>query len=172
MKAIVYTSNTGSAASYAALLSDKTALPAYSLAEAKKQLCAGDEIIYLGWLMAGGIKGYKSAARRFRVRAVCAVGMSVTGERTEPVREQNAVPGEIPLFTLQGNFDLNSLRGAYRFMMKIMVKALSENLEKKTDRTPEEDDMLDMLLHGGERVSPENLKDVLDWYGKADADRG
>lgn len=32
--------------------------------------------------------------------------------------------------------------------------------------------MLDMLLHGGERVSPENLKDVLDWYGKAVADRG
>ena len=57
-------------------------------------------------------------------------------------------------------------------MMKIMVRALSENLAKKTDRTPEEDDMLDMLLHGGERVSPENLKDVLDWYGKAVADRG
>ena len=37
-------------------------------------------------------------------------------------------------------------------------------LENKTDRSPEEEDMLDMMLHGGERVRVENLKDVIDWY--------
>ena len=37
-------------------------------------------------------------------------------------------------------------------------------LVEKTDRTPEEDDMLDMMLHNGERVSADNLRDVLDWY--------
>lgn len=37
-------------------------------------------------------------------------------------------------------------------------------LVEKTDRTPEEDDMLDMMLHGGERVRIENLSAVLDWY--------
>ena len=36
--------------------------------------------------------------------------------------------------------------------------------EAKKDRTPEEDDMLDMMLHGGERVRIENLSAVLDWY--------
>ena len=34
----------------------------------------------------------------------------------------------------------------------------------KEVRTPEENDMLDMMLHGGERVSFVNLKVVLDWY--------
>ena len=28
----------------------------------------------------------------------------------------------------------------------------------------EEDDMLDMMLHGGNRVCIENLQAVLDWY--------
>ena len=34
-------------------------------------------------------------------------------------------------------------------MMNIMVKTAGKALEKKTDRTPEEEDMLDMMLHGG-----------------------
>ena len=36
--------------------------------------------------------------------------------------------------------------------------------EKKTDRTPEEEDMLDMMLHGGERVKIQNLQGVISWY--------
>ena len=34
----------------------------------------------------------------------------------------------------------------------------------KKDRTPEEDDMLDMMFHGGERVKPEHLSAILNWY--------
>ena len=37
-------------------------------------------------------------------------------------------------------------------------------LVEKTDRTPEEDDMLDMMRCGGERVKAEDLRAVLDWY--------
>lgn len=37
-------------------------------------------------------------------------------------------------------------------------------LEKKADRTPEEEDMLDMMLHGGERVRIQNLQGVISWY--------
>jgi hypothetical protein len=49
-------------------------------------------------------------------------------------------------------------------MMKIMVKTAGKSLAKKKDRTPEENDMLDMMLHSGERVKAENLSAVLDWY--------
>ena len=49
-------------------------------------------------------------------------------------------------------------------MMNIMVKTAGKALEKKTDRTPEEEDMLDMMLHGGERVKIQNLKCVIRWY--------
>ena len=164
MNAIIYTTNTGSTECYARLLTQKTGLPAYSLAEAKKRVFAGTEIIYLGWIMAGSVKGYAEAAKRYRVRAVCGVSMGQTGTQTDSVRKKSGITADIPLFTLQGNFDVKKLHGVYRLMMEIMVKTAGKGLAEKSDRTPEEDDMLDMMRHGGERVKAENLSAVLDWY--------
>ena len=165
MEAIVYTSNTGSTARYAQLLGQATGLNVYSAEEAKKKLAAQTEIIYLGWLMAGGVTGYQDAAKRYSIRAVCAVGMGKTGAQTDGVREKNAIPVDIPLFTLQGNFDVKKLRGVYRIMMSLMVKTAGKALAEKADRTPDEEDMLDMMRNGGERVSMDNLNAVLEWYG-------
>lgn len=164
MNAIIYTTNTGSTEHYAKLLAQKTGLPVYSLAEAKKRVFAGAEVIYLGWIMAGSVKGYAEAAKRYRVCAVCAVSMGQTGTQADSVRKKSAVPADIPLFTLQGNFDVKKLHGIYRLMMEIMVKTAGKGLAEKGDRTPEEDDMLDMMRCGGERVKAENLSAVLDWY--------
>ena len=164
MNAIIYTTNTGSAERYALLLAEQTGLPVYSLTEAKKTVSTGAEVIYLGWIMAGSIKGYAAAAKRYRVRAVCGVGMGKTGTQTDSVREKTAVPANIPVFTLQGDFDVEKLHGIYRLMMGIMVRTAGKNLAAKKDRTPEEDDMLDMMLHGSGRVSVGNLGAVIDWY--------
>lgn len=114
--------------------------------------------------MAGSVKGYAEAAKRYQVRAVCGVGMGQAGTQTDSARKKSAIPAGIPLFTLQGNFDVKKLHGVYRLMMEIMVKTAGKGLAEKSDRTPEEDDMLDMMLHGGERVKAENLSAVLDWY--------
>ena len=164
MDAIIYTTNTGSTEQYAKLLAQKTGLSAYSFAEAKKQILAGAEVVYLGWIMAGSVKGYAAAAKHYQVCAVCGVGMGQTGTQTDSVRKKSAIPANIPLFTLQGNFDVKKLHGIYRFMMEIMVKTAGKSLAAKKDRTPEENDMLDMMLHDGERVKVENLSAVLDWY--------
>ena len=45
-----------------------------------------------------------------------------------------------------------------------MVKTAGKGLAAKTDRTPEEHDMLDMIVNGGKRVSLQNLKAVTEWY--------
>lgn len=164
MDAIVYTTNTGSSERYADLLAHEMQLPVYSLAEVDGRLRQGAEIIYLGWVMASSVKGYAAAAKRYSVRAVCPVGMGQTGTQTEQIRAKNNIPAEVPVFTLQGNFDLKKLSGMYRLMMNIMVSAVGKKLSAKPDRTPEEDDMLDMMLTGSERVSFRNLKAVLDWY--------
>ena len=166
MNAIIYTTNTGSTERYARLLAGQTGLSACSLAEAKKKIPAGAEIIYLGWIMAGAVKGYAEAAKRYRVRAVCGVGMGRTGTQTDSVRKKTAIPAQIPVFTLQGNFDVKKLHGVYRPMMEIMVKTAGRSLAEKRGRTPEEDDMLDMMLRGGERVRAGNLSAVLDWYNE------
>ncbi len=90
--------------------------------------------------------------------------MGKTGTQTDAVRQKTAVSADVPLFTLQGNFDVKKLHGLYRPMMELMVRTAGKALAEKKDRTPEEDDMLDMMLRGGERVRPENLRAVLDWY--------
>ena len=59
---------------------------------------------------------------------------------------------------------MKKLHGIYRPMMELMVKTAGKSLAAKEDRTPEEDDMLDMMLHSGERVKFDNLRAVLDWY--------
>ena len=164
MNAIVYTSNTGTTKEYAKLLSDKLSLPYYSLDEIGYKVKPGSKIIYLGWIMASGVKGYKKVVKDYDVRAVCAVGMGATGTQVKEVRTKNKIPSAIPVFTLQGGFDVKKLHGIYKIMMTIMVKTAGKGLAEKEDRTPEEDDMLDMMLHSGERVKEESLSAVLDWY--------
>ena len=52
------------------LLAQKPGLPVYSLAEARNAVSTGAEVIYLGWIMAGLVKGYAVAAKRYRVCAM------------------------------------------------------------------------------------------------------
>ena len=116
--------------------------------------------------MAGKVQGYAQAAKRYRIGAVCGVGMGATGSQIQDLRRANALPDSLPVFTMQGGFDMNRLRGIYKFMMTVMAKTAGKGLADKTDRTPEEDAMLELLLHGGSRVSEDNLKSVLEWYRK------
>ena len=162
--AIVYTSNTGYTAEYARLLGQGTGLPVYALSEAAEKLNSGEAILYLGWLMAGKVQGYGKAAKRYSICAVCGVGMGATGSQMEDVRKTNALPASLPLFTLQGGFDMAKLHGIYKFMMTVIAKTTGKRFAAKADRTAEEDHMLELLTHGGSCVREEHLKDVLAWY--------
>lgn len=163
IQAIVYTSETGNTAQYAQMLGRQTGLPVHTLDEARRALAPNTEVAYLGWVMASGVKGYADAARRFHVRMVCAVGMAVTGTQTDEVRRASAIPANTALFTLQGGFYLEKLRGMYRLMMHLMRKTLIKQLAEKADRTPADEDMIALLKHGGSRVSEENLAQPLAW---------
>lgn len=164
MNAIIYTTNTGSTKRYAEMLSHETGLPAYALEEAAHSVPENAAVIYLGWIMAGSVKGYAAASKRYAVHAVCGVGMGQTGMQTDSLREKTCVPANIPVFALQGDFDVEKLHGIYRLMMEIMVRTAGKKLAAKENRTPEENDMLDMMLHGSARVNRQNLHAVLDWY--------
>ena len=161
-KAIVYTSNTGYTERYAKMLGEKTGLPVYALKEVGKKLEKGTPIIYLGWLMAGSVKGYNKAAKKYEVCAVCGVGLSDTGAMQEDVRKAHNLPGEMPVFTVQGGMDLDKLRG----INKMMIQMLTKSMTSKKDRTEGEDRMVYLLQNGGDYVSEEHLTAVLEWYNK------
>lgn len=165
MNAIIYTSETGFTKKYAELLSKETGLPAYELKNLKNaEVQEGDSVIYLGWLMAGGIKGLKKAAKLFDLKAICAVGMMGPKiQSIEKIKKQNNID-EIPVFYMQGGFDINKLRGTHKLMMNIMKKTVGKKLENKFEKTADEADILELLKVGGNRVSEKNLTEVLSWY--------
>lgn len=164
IKAIVYTSKAGHTKQYAQLLSSKIALPAYSLKEAKRTLAKGDEIIYLGWLMAGKVKGYRKANRRFSIKSLCGVGMAATGSQFTDIRKANSVADDMPLFTLQGGFELDKLHGIYKLMMSVMQKTVGKGLADKKDKTPEDEEFLELMVNNGNKVSEDNLTELIQWY--------
>ena len=157
IQAIVYTSNTGSTERYAKLLGHETDLPAYSLEEAKKVLKSGAQIIYLGWIMAGTIQGYREAEKRYQISMVSAVGMEPAGTQLREIREKNQLPETVQLYTLQGGYLIHKL------MMLMVTSTAGKALAEKIDRTPEEDDLLELMKHGGSRVSIENLSAPIQW---------
>lgn len=159
-EAIVYTSNTGYTARYAEMLADKTGLNAFPIADAAKNLAKGTTVIYLGWLMAGTVKDYKKASKRYKIAAVCGVGLSDTGSQINEVRTANKLPDGIPLFTIQGGMDRSRLRGINKFMINFLVKMLKE----KKDRSGDESAMLALIEKGGSYVREKNLAAVLDWW--------
>ncbi len=159
IKAIVYTSNTGFTERYAKMLSENTGLPVFTLKEAKRKLEKGSEIIYLGWLMASLVRGYRQAVKRFRVSALCGVCMGDSGSQIDAVRKCNAVSGDLPVFTLQGGMDHSKLKGIYRSMINMLIKALSAKKNKNED----EEKMLELIKNGGDYVSEENLANVIKW---------
>ena len=105
MEAVVYTSNTGSTEHYAKLLGYELSVSVYSTEEAGNKLPAGTEIIYLGWIMAGKIQGYGLARKKYKICAVCAVGMGQTGNRSKPL-----LPNFLACFCASCSIVFNFLR--------------------------------------------------------------
>ena len=91
---------------------------------------------------------------------MCAVGLCDTGTLLNEVRKATGIPLEIPLFTLQGGFDREKLKG----MDKLLISMLTKGLSSKQQRTEQEERMLSLLQTDGCYVSEENLTEVLDWY--------
>jgi hypothetical protein len=164
MNAIVYESNTGHTKKYADMLAKKLNVPAYDIKRASGALKKGDEIIFLGWIKGGMIQGYKKVKSKYRLIAVCAVGMGIDGEEAaDNIAKKNDIT-DTKVFYLQGGFDFNQLKGANHFIMNMMRQTMIPTYEEKKERTAEEENMFHCLKNGANFVSIDNLSNVLEWY--------
>mgnify|MGYP001363720992 CR=1 FL=1 len=155
-KAILYCSNAGHAERYATLLSKEVGLPAYRLGTEKLE--KGTPVVFVGWIMAGTVKGLVKATKKYDVRSVAAVGMSRDSSKQEnDIRMRHHMSSSMKLFYLQGGMDLSLLKGVYHFMIKMMADSFSKKLESKKDRSEEEDEILQMAHDGKDCVSAEHL---------------
>ena len=160
MKAIVYTSECGHTAEYAEILGKLTGLPVYSLKDAEKQIGNGTPIIYLGWLMASRVRGLNKAKKKFKVSAVCGVGLCDTGTTLSEVQKANALPEDFPIFTMQGGMDKDKLKG----FDKLLINMLTKGLASQKERTETDERMLHLLTHNENFVSEKNTADFMKWY--------
>lgn len=141
---IVYCSNTGSAKKYAELLSEKTNLPCVDISK-RTTVAPDEEIIFIGWIMAGALQGLKEARETFsNIKAVCGVGMMKGEKANEDVKAKNAVIE--PYFYLPGDFDMNRLKGMYKMMMGMMLKMMKSKIKESGEEKGEE--MIRMLEDG------------------------
>lgn len=164
MLAIVYESNAGHTKAYAQMLGRECGIRVFELPQAKKKLAENADIIYMGWVMACNIKGYKEAMKTFNVKAVCSVGMSKGDAQKADIQKMNAIPEDIPLFCLQGGFELDKLHGMYKIMMKLMRNGEQKRISAIENRTEDDEELLDIWTHDANKVSKENLSKVCDWY--------
>ena len=157
--AILYNSNTGFTERYAKMLGEKTGLPVFSAENPPKK---GTAVIYMGWLMAGSVFGYKKAAKNYDIKAVIGTSLAPTGALVETIRKNCGATEDFPVFNVQAGMNREKLKGGYAFGIKMLTKFMS----KKKNRSPEEEAMLELLVKGGDYVSEENLSEVLEWYNK------
>lgn len=164
MKAIVYTSSTGFTKQYAEILAKGTGLNAYTLEDAKAKLQDGDEIVFMGWMCAGSVKSYKKAAKRYGVKAVCAIGMAPDGQNAlDELRKREGIAADTSVFYLQGGYAPERLHGIYKIMMAAMSKSVIKKLEAKAERTAEDEETIKMFKQGCCFVSEDNAQPALAW---------
>ena len=161
---IIYKSNTGYTEQYAKLLSEQLGLPCYKLGSVP-ECHKGRDAIYLGWLFAGNIVGYKTASKKYHLRCVCGVGMGPPVPELVPgFRDKMGIPDSVQVFYLQGGFDINKLKGPMKLIMKVKCKEIAGRLNVRAELSPEEQATLRMTQTGASCVCKENLAEVVAWY--------
>ena len=163
IEAIVYTSNTGNTEQYARMLASRTGLPAYSAKDAETALPQGASVIYMGWIRASVIVGYREAAARYATACVLAVGMGETGGQLPELRKKNGLAESLPLFTMQGGLFPSKLRGMNAFMINFSRRKAIKVLKAEKKRTEAQNTMLIMLSKGASFVQEKHLQKPLFW---------
>ena len=159
MATIIYCSNSGSAKRYAELLSEKTGMPAVDFSK-RAEISADEEIVFIGWIMAGAIQGLKEVRESFQnIKAVCGVGMMRSEKAAEETKEKNGIAE--PYFFLTGDFDINKLKGMYKMMMGMMLKMMKGKIKESGDKKGEE--MLKLLENGINGFDEKELEAVVEF---------
>lgn len=157
MATIIYQTNTGSSKQYAELLSEKLGLPLFPLSKSD-EADKDEEIIFIGWVMAGDIQGLSQARQKFsRIICVCPVGLSGGEKSIAEIKSKCSVTE--PLFFLPGNFHIDRLTGMYKMMMTMMVKMLKGKLKEKP--VADSDKLMTAMETGVDQVSEEKLDEVI-----------
>ena len=81
---------------------------------------------------------------------------------TTTLSKANFVPNA-PLFYLQGGWAPKKVGWFQRRMVGMVTRGIRKQLQAKSKRTEQEQQMLDLLIRGGSCVEFRNLKPIQQW---------
>ena len=150
---IVYESNSGHTEKYANMLAQKLNLTSIPL---KKYKIDSEPIIFLGWLFANNIQGYKKVKDKVNIKCTIAVGMTPNAKQnnSEIIKINNI---NEKFFYLQGGVDYTKLKGIKKFMLKMVAESVIK------ENKPEDKELIDIFLNGGNCVKEENLSKIVEY---------
>ena len=155
IKAIIYQSKTGHTKEYAKALSKELKIPCYSIKEAKEKIKKQEEIIYLSWVRATTLVGYKKINKKYQIACLGAVGAyPKNNEYLKQLKDYNHISQK--LFYLRGGIDYQKLNKFYQKLLKLVGKAI-------TMENPRDKEMFHLFETGGNFVNKKNLKPMIEY---------
>lgn len=143
-KIVVYNSKTGFTEKYAKWIADELGCKAVTLNEYMKQPQDVGMVIYGGGVTAGKINGLDKVKKSIGSSRLVVFATAATPQKMKTViagiRKNNFTPEEmeqIPFYYMEGGINYEKMNFASRKMLQMMYKML----DKKKERTKEEDEM-------------------------------
>ncbi|MBR5231756.1 MAG: hypothetical protein IKW00_05855 [Clostridia bacterium] len=160
---IVYSSQTGSTAQYARMLSAKAGIPAYELKDALNKVDKETPVLFMSWLMAGKLVDCKKAFGKLNVQGCCASCLNPMPQQADMTKNACDIPDEIPLFTMMGAYHPDKLAGMQKLIMKLITKILVKKILSADTQDEGQAMMRDVLTNGGSFVCEERLREAYAW---------
>ena len=132
------------------MLSEELDIPCYSYKEAK--VSDNDEVIFLSYIYASKIMGLSKALNKYNIKAIIAVGaLAYSKDYVNTLKQTNNI--DKPFFYLRGGIDYSKLNFIFRKFLPIIGKDIA-----KDDK-----ELLNLFKNGGDFVTKDNLKDVINY---------
>lgn len=157
VEAVVYSSRCGHSYRYACALAEKLNVPLLKIAQAKRKLKKGTNILFISWVKEDMIVGYNKLSK-FHIDVVCAVGILPKSEDVYArLKVKNILYSK--LFYLRGGIDKSKLGLRYRLALKTIENHLSFKL-LDNGLSKAEASALDAILHDLNYTDIEDLDDI------------
>ena len=135
------------------MLSEELNIPCYSYKDAKVSI--NDEVIFLSYIYASKIMGLSKILKKYNVKVVIAVGaLAYSKDYLNTLRNANNI--SLPFFYLRGGIDYSKLNFFFRKFLPIIGRDIAK----------EDEELLNLFKNGGDFVSKDNLKEVIDHLKK------
>ena len=169
---IIYNSQTGFTAKYAQWMAEATGAECMELKEAKKKNLTYfddyEKIVFGGWVMGGNIsklKWFEQYLNAWKQKKLAVFAVGASPEDSESVAEflEKTFDGEqwhgVARFYCQGGLNYEKMSAPNRMLMKMLKKTL----DGKKDKTPQEEEMAQMIGGSYDISDRKYAQPVIDW---------